>query len=342
MGLAAAALAVGMAAQPPRPRDLPTFLTEDIGLSADEVAPLESGQVVAATLDTGIGHEVAIIASVRIRATTEFFLRMYSDIERFETGWGVTRAISDPPLPTDFDAWVPSAEDLSDLRDCRVGGCDFQLGEAGILAMEAIDWSQAEAGARVAETLRGLAYRYVSGYRTGGNAVLGEYRYASKPLSIQTEFEGLVENSPYILLYRPELHQWLLDYPSASLPGARDFMYWSSVELGPRPVMRINHVTVYSTAEGDNAPVLIASKQLFFSHYFNTGLELQILTPDPEYPDDGFFLTSLARYRSESLTGMFGRMVKGSAVDAARESLEVYLGRVKSASERYFAAERAR
>ena len=322
-----------------QPPDLQDFLVNDIGLAPDLAATVVTGEVIAETLDTGVANEAAIIASVRIRATTEFFLRMYSDIERFETGWGVTKAISDPPQPSDFDAWIPSADDLADLRDCRVGNCDFQLGEESIRRMEAIDWSQDGAGTEATEALRSLAYQYVTGYTEGGNAQLGEYRYEKKPLSIRTEFESLVENSPYILMYRPALHQWLLDYPAAPLPGASDFLYWSSVELGPKPVMRINHVTVYPTGEGVNAPVIIASKQLFFSHYFNTGLELQILSQDPEFPDDGFYLTSLARYRSQSLTGMFGRMVKRTAVGAARDSIEVYLGRVKSATERYYQAE---
>ena len=264
---------------------------------------------------------------------------MYSDIERFESGWGVTKAISDPPEATDFDAWVLSAEDLDDLRRCRVGDCDIQLGEQTIQKMQAVDWTRADAGEQATVLLRSVAHDYVTSYHAGGNTQLGEYRHAKRPLSIRQEFEALVENSPYILLYEPELHQWLLDYPSAPLPGATDFLYWSSVELGPKPVMRINHVTIYPTEEGVNPPVIIASKQLFFSHYFDTGLELQILTRDPEFPEDGFYLTSLTRYRSQSLTGMFGSMVRRTAVGAVRDSLEVYLGRVKSATERYYQAE---
>ena len=85
-----------------------------------------------------------------------------------------------------------------------------------------------------------------------------------------------------------------------------------------------------------------SSKQLFFSHYFNTGLELQFLTQDTEHPEDGFYLTSLTRYRSSSLTGLFGGLVRRVAQGAVRDSLELYLAGVKAAMERYYAAEQAR
>ena len=317
------------------------FLTGDIGLDPEALGRVDAGGVIAQVLDTDIDNEAAILGVVHIRATTEFFLRMYRDIERFETGWGVTKKFNEPPQLSDFDAWSFSDEDIDDLRDCRPGDCGVQGSEEGIEAIRrTVDWDASDARQQVNELSRRRMLDALNEYREGGNRALGVYRYEKRPLAIQSEFEGLVASSPYILRYRPELHQWLHDYPNATLPGAEDFMYWSRMDLGPKPVLRINHVTIYPTEEGGNGAVLIASKQLYFSHYFNVGLELSILEPDPEFPDDGFYLISLLRYRSESITGMFGGLVRRQAVGAARESLDVYLGRVKSAVERYYQAER--
>ena len=93
------------------------FLVDDIGLDPDVLGRMDAGEVIAQELDTDIGNEAAILGVVRIRATTEFFLRMYRDIERFETGWGVTKKISDPPVAADWEALELSEEDLDDLRE---------------------------------------------------------------------------------------------------------------------------------------------------------------------------------------------------------------------------------
>jgi len=315
------------------------FLTGEIGLDPGELGRMDTGEVIAQELDTNIDNEAAILGVVRIRATTEFFLRMYRDIERFETGWGVTKKFSDPPVAADWAPLELSEEDLDDLRDCELDDCGVQLGPESLRRVGALDWDLVDARDAATRVIREQGLVAVTKYLEGGHDALGSYRYADSALSVTDEFEGLVASSPYILRYRPELHEWLHEYPNATLPGAEDFMYWSRMDLGPKPVIRINHVTIYPTEEGPNGAVLIASKQLYFSHYFNVGLELNILEPDPVYPDDGFYLMSLLRYRSESITGMFGGMVRQQAVGAARESLDVYLGRVKSAVERYYQVE---
>ena len=315
------------------------FLVDDIGLDPDVLGRMDAGEVIAQELDTDIDNEAAILGVVRIRATTEFFLRMYRDIERFETGWSVTKKISDPPVAADWEALELSEEDLDDLQKCELDDCGVQLGPESLGRLSALDWDRDDAGDAATRIIREQGHVAVTEYLKRGHEALGSYRYKDEALSVADEFEGLVASSPYILNYRPELHEWLHEYPNATLPGAEDFMYWSRMELGPKPIIRINHVTIYPTEEGVNGAVLIASKQLYFSHYFNVGLELNILEPDPEFPDDGFYLISLLRYRSESITGMFGGWVRGQAVGAARRSLEVYLGRVKSAVERYYQAE---
>ncbi len=101
-------------------------------------------------------------------------------------------------------------------------------------------------------------------------------------------------------------------------------------------------MTIRPTEKGVNGSVIIASKQLFFSHYFDTGLELQILVRDQEYPEDGFYLVSLTRYRSSAMTGMVGSMVRRVVVTSVRDSLSSYLAKIKSATEQYFQDEQRR
>ena len=43
----------------------------------------------------------------------------------------------------------------------------------------------------------------------------------------------------------PELMAYLNDYPRGRPAGAEDFLYWSVVDFGLKPTIRVNHVIVY-------------------------------------------------------------------------------------------------
>jgi len=331
-------LAAGSRAQEPH-----RFLSTHGTLTEAELAQVDGGVVVVKVIETNVKNELAILGAARIRATTEFFLRMYRDIERFETGWGVTKKLSDPPKLEDFQALLIPEEDRKALRDCKVGDCELKLGEPALEHLRSqVDWNDPGATAKVLDFLRARALEYSLGYLEGGNEKLGVYRDQKKPSAIADEFRGLLQSSPYVMSYRPELHRYLMDYPKASLPGASDFLYWSMVDFGGKPTMRINHVTIYPLAEGANETVVIASKQLYFSHYFHTGLELINLVKDREHPEDGFYLVALNRYRTDLPGGVFGKMALSVAQDSARDSTERYLKATQAAIERYFRDERGR
>lgn len=333
------ALATGAAAQEPH-----RFLSAHGTFTPEELGLVDGGGVVVKSLPTDVENEVAILGVARVRATTEFFLRMYRDIERFETGWGVTKKLSAPPRIEDFTALRIPEEDFQALRDCKVGDCELKLGEPALEHLRSeVDWNDPAASEKVHEFIRARALEYSLGYIEGGNDTLGVYRDGKKPTAVADEFRGLLESSPYVMSYRPELHRYLMDYPGASLPGASDFLYWSLVDFGGKPTFRLNHVVIYSLAgEGPNESVVIASKQLYFSHYFHTGLELTTLVKDRERPDDGFYLVSLNRYRTDLPGGLFGKMVRKTAEDGARGGTERYLTATKGAIEKYFRDEKSR
>ena len=319
------------------------FLSTHGTMTETELALLDGGGIVVKVVPTSVKNELAILGAARIRATTEFFLRMYRDIERFETGWGVTKKLSDPPKIEDFEALEIPEEDRAALRDCKIGDCELKLGEPALEHLRSqVDWNDPGASQKVLEFMRSRALEYSLGYLQGGNEKLGVYRDGNKPTAIADEFRGLLESSPYIVSYRPELHRYLMDYPKASLPGASDFLYWSMVDFGGKPTFRLNHVTIYPLAEGANETVVITSKQLYFSHYFHTGLELMTLVKDRGHPDDGFYFVALNRYRTDQPGGVFGKMARKVAEDGARGSTERYLKGTQGAIEKYFQDERGR
>jgi hypothetical protein len=330
-------------AAPARPQEPQRFLSTHGTLTPAEIAAVEGGSVVVKRLETPVKNELAILGAARVGDTSEFFLRMYRDIERFETGWGVTKKLSSPPKLEDFQALSLPEEDWKSLRDCKPGDCEVKLQEAALAHLRSeVDWDDPGAREKVLQFLRARALEYAAGYLEGGNEKLGVYRDSAKPTAVAEEFRGLLESSPYVMSYRPELHRYLLAYPNESLPGSEDFLYWSMIDFGGKPTFRLNHVTLYPLAEGPNGTVVIASKQLFFSHYFHTGLELMTLVTDSERPSDGFYFVALNRYRTDLPGGLFGKMAVNVAADGARQSTERYLTATKAAIEKYFRDEQSR
>jgi hypothetical protein len=66
--------------------------------------------------------------------------------------------------------------------------------------------------------------------------------------------------------------------------------------------------------------VLVASKQLYASHYFWTAIELRELIPDPSH-GEGFWFVDVSRGRSASLSGFKGHVIRGRVNEEALKGL---------------------
>ncbi len=291
------------------------------------------------TVRTPSKEEVTIVGAALFKASTAFFLRMYRDIERFESGLGPLKKLSDPPRAEDFAPLTLPEKDFEDLAECRVDDCDLKLGEESIARFQTeVKWSSPQAHQQAMALVRELSLQFATAYRKGGNQALGVDRDKKNPTLIREEFEGLLENSPYILSYIPELHEYLLEYPSAELTGSiDDFLYWALNDFGLEPVLRLSHVTIYQPETGDNASAVISSKQLYFSRYFHTGLDLRFLVQNDGDPsDESFYLVTVSRFRSGELGGFFGGLIRKAAEEGASEGLRQYLEVSKTAIESYY------
>jgi hypothetical protein len=314
------------------------FLTTHAGFSEADLAEMDRGEALVRSPKTDVKNEIVLVGAVLIEASTQFFLQMYRDIERFEGGLGPIKKVSDPPRPEDFSTMTLPEEDLEDLKKCRLGDCDLKIGETGLSRLQQdVDWDAPNASDQAMGVVRDLFLSFSKAYREGGNQALGMNRDQKKPTFVAKEFEALLANSPYILHYVPELHRYLLEYPQASLPGAEDFMYWALNDFGLKHVLRLSHVTIYQEKEDANASAVIASKQLYFSHYFHTGLDLRFLVENRQRPgSDSFYMVTVSRVRSDELGGIFGGVVRQTAQAAARDGLKLYMEVCKEAIDRYY------
>ena len=120
--------------------------------------------------------------------------------------------------------------------------------------------------------------------------------------------------------------------PDGRPTRVEEFFYWTEVNFGMKDTVRVNHVTIYpilDQAESDVAYV-IATKQLYASHYFHTTLELRFLV-EAERPDrlPGMALMSITRSRNDGMTGFMGLFLRPVISRRSRDGVANYLEHVK-------------
>jgi hypothetical protein len=102
-----------------------------------------------------------------------------------------------------------------------------------------------------------------------------------------------------------------------------------------KPTIRLNHVVLYPLVDrADGIRLVVATKQVYASHYFSATLELRYLLDDPANPGRGFYLLCSTQSRSQGFSGLFGGLIKVAVKRGARRAMEKYLEITKRTVER--------
>jgi hypothetical protein len=316
--------------------DLDLLLRSRLGLTPSQVAAVREGRPVAVALPSSVDREIQVGGAVHVGAPADRLTALLQDVERLETGHGFlqTKRLSDPPRLADFKDLQLPADDIAALRKCRPGDCSVKLGKGAFDLLARIDWTASDVTAKVNDLTRATALTYIDAYRKGGNAELAIYLDSKRPQFIATEFAGLMARAqvwPEVL--RP-LYEYLLTYPATSAPtNSTGFFYWSMAEFGLKPVLRLNHVVVFPTGHPAGPYSVVAVKQLYASHYFQTALEIRAVVSDEGQSASGSTLVIVNMARSDGLTGLFGGLVKSKARSGSREGLERALAAIRRMAE---------
>jgi hypothetical protein len=322
----------GSAQRAALPTKLENYFNTTGALSAEEHQQLVAGQPITKLLDADASKEVAVLGAIWIDAPIGRYVEAVRNIESFERGGGfkLTKRVSAPPRLDDFDGLRLSDEDLEDLRTCRVGDCEIKLGEQALRRFQSeINWEASTARDAANVLMRRLALEYVTRYLQGGNDQLAVYRDDSRPTFVAQEFRAMVDGMPELTTAMPNLRRYLLEYPKVTLPNATSFLYWQETEFGLKPTIRITHLTIRETAED----TVVASKMLYASHYFWTGLEIRALVPDPAR-GSGFWFVTVSRCRADGLSGFTGLFVRRRVRSEVREGALAGLRMTKQTLER--------
>jgi hypothetical protein len=321
-----------LAARPETP-SLREFLERRLEVDEKEWQAIQAGTPVVKLRRGRDSSETRLMGVVKIQGSPEEFIERYRDVVRFEKGTGVLQIgrFSEPPRVSDLAALTVDEGDIEDVKECRPGDCAIKMSEVTMNAFRGIDWAEADATEKANRLARRMIVDFLESYQSGGNQALGLFHDKKKPLLVGRQFEEMMED-PDLPVYFPELFRFLLDYPASPLPGSEEIFYWSKVDFGLKPVIRLNHVVIFRPEIG-TVKYTIASKMLYTTHYFNTGVELKFLVQEPDSAGS-YYLVIGNRSRSDGLTGFTGAVLGGKIRGKAREGLGSYLAAVKSNLER--------
>ena len=135
---------------------------------------------------------------------------------------------------------------------------------------------------------------------------------------------------PAIATLVPELPNHLRDFPSGSLPGAEDFLYWSKERFGIAPFITVTHVTLICTSA---ETCVMTTKDVYSSRYFDASLALAIASDAVGTPN-AFYLVYANRSRANALKGGLSRLRRMVAERRARGGLEASLKTIKAQLEK--------
>jgi len=317
--------------------DLHTFFRQDIGLSEDDIAAIRSGKPVAKALTSRAPAEVFLFAAVYVNATPEAYYRFARDVNQMRKipyTMGL-QVLSNPPQLSDFKTFSFDDDDVQALKSCQPGDCAIQLPANTIQELQrSINWSASDVDAQVNQFLQKTALAHVLAYQRGGNQVLGVYNDKPDPTEVAQQFAYMLSYVKIFPERLPTFYHYLLSYPNAKPANVDNMFYWSKVEFGMKPTLRIVQDVSMRGKPSDDIAYAFAEKQLYSSHYFETALDMSFCvrgSKDPAHP--GFYLIVAMGSEQAGLTGVKGTIIRHVAVGRSVSNLEEQLGEIKGTLE---------
>lgn len=312
---------------------LQRFLTKDIGLSAKTVSGLDSQAIAEEVPVKDRAQEYAIIGVIRIDVPKTFFVEKFRDVKSFlrKDSFQKIGTFSTPPQREDMASFQLPEDTLKVMRSCKQPGkCKIKLPAKSIKWFKTFDWSQPNATRTVNELFGKGLFNYLKRYQKNGNISLTTYADKPEEQSVAEGFERILQQSPYVYDYVPELHRYLKKFPDFAPKGIEDWFYWSIEDFGLRPVIEVTHVTVYQPEKIGGT--LISEKQIYSSHYFWARFILNRLIEIPEKSGGpGLYALYLERALFDDTLGSIRRsMLSGSAIKNLRSRLVKLRDRLES------------
>lgn len=304
--------------------ELQKVLNNQAGFNETDFAALQRGETVVKPAPVQDKREVAVAGLVSLNATAAEFLRSYRESLTKSSNAAVMEIGSFGAVPAlaDLQNLTLEAKDIEDLKECAVGDCQIKLSAAMIerFAKE-VNWQAPDYAQQATQLFRTMLFEYVTDYRARGDAALIKYGDKSNEVRLAEAHRALTAAAGY-----------LNDVAGANseLQPVEELIVWSKIKFGLKPVIAINHVTIYKRERELGPQILAVSKQLYANHYFNASLAL---TAFVTLPGPTSYLVYENRSLADGLEGPFSKLKRSVVEKKAVEGLKGILANSKTTLE---------
>ena len=280
-------------------------------------------------------RNLAVFGAARVRADSHRLVRWTRRIDLLQQGRYMPAAgrFSNPPRLEDLEGLALGEADLEDLRRCRPGDCGVKLSADEIeqlqrtIAGSGPDWRKA-----VQAQFRRMMLERARTYLHDGYDRTAPYLDRRAPVPPGLEFMTVAAVTREGSLQEPRLLDYLEDFPHREENGVESFLYWSTEALGTgKPIVSITHIAIVRGMDDRYPEALVASKQVFATHYLSASLSLTGITRPSSNGSQYLLYTRHSRvdlFRG-AWAGMVRRIVEGrirsdgpAALDILRRRLE--------------------
>ena len=313
--------------------ELETFY-KNAGLTQAQITAIHTGQPVAIALPSRIPDEIFIFGVVFIKAAPEGYLKFAQDFDRMRKlpEFLALGEFSNPPQLSDLKGFEFDSEDIKALKSCKPGDCEIQMPTQAIEEIpKSVNWSASDVDDQVNQIVQKRILQGLLAYQREGNPVLGVYNDKRDPTEVPGHFKYMLSYAKGMPKNLPDFHRYLLAYPEAKPANSDDTFYWAKVKFGLKPTLRVVHVLTLPGTPPREPAYVIAEKQLYSSHYFETALDLTYCIPGSDNSkQSGFYLIKAMGSEQSGLTGFKGSIVRKVAVSRSASSLQKSLATIKN------------
>ena len=152
----------------------------------------------------------------------------------------------------------------------------------------------------------------------------------TRPVGVASEFDLLLGNYGFLADYSPPLHSYLRTLGPGAPPDTERTLYWTKEDFGVRPIIRISHQIIQAPAQS-NDPLIVTSNQVYADHYLDAAITATLALSVED--DRSFYMISINRARTRSLTGVLRTMIRSTVQGRSRDAMRKILIATKSALE---------
>lgn len=318
--------------------NLQNYFKKNIGLSNDEIRGIRAGTAFAKAISPRTPAEVFVFGAVYVNADPATYVGIFRDFQRLRTipSFLSVGVFSSPPRLPDVSGLSLEEEDLEALRECKPADCEVQLPDSYIQDFrKSVDWSSPTVNEQINRKVQQAVIDGLTAYQRDGNGSLGIYHDSDERINVAERFKYMLSYSKVFPSSLPAFHRYLLDYPKSRPSNTEDAFYWAKVDFGLKPTVRVIHAITMKQDSIRGPNYVIAEKQLYASHYFQTAMDLTFcISENTSTGGRGFYLVKVLGSEQAGLTGFTGSILRTVAVSRSVSSLRESLMSVKNMLEK--------